>query len=105
MTQKTSLLLGAHMSAAGGLEKALNRGAAIGCTALQLFTQSNRRWHSKSPSNHEIQQFKRKQNELPIQQVISHASYLINLGTPHSDVHEKSLQAIHNELNRCRTLA
>ena len=45
--KKSRLLLGAHMSIAGGFEKAIERGTSIGCTTIQVFTKSNRQWHAK----------------------------------------------------------
>ena len=47
MKKQHSLLLGAHMSIAGKIALAIERGESIGCTAIQIFTKSNRQWHAK----------------------------------------------------------
>ena len=46
-TKKHRLLLGAHMSISGGLEKSIESGESIGCTTIQIFTKSNRQWNAK----------------------------------------------------------
>ena len=45
--KNNTLLLGAHMSIAGGFDKAIERGESIGCTTIQIFTKSNRQWSAK----------------------------------------------------------
>ena len=102
--KKEKLLLGAHMSIAGGLSEALIRGASIGCTAIQIFTKSNRQWAPKEPTQEEISLFAKTQKETGITQVIAHASYLINMGSPDPDIHRKSVIAATKELKVCEDL-
>jgi deoxyribonuclease IV len=104
MSIKKTFLLGAHMSTEGGREKALERGASIGCTVIQIFTKSNRQWLDKSITKEEGILFKKTQKECEVKYVIAHASYLINLGSPKPDVKSKSIMALTKELNRCHTL-
>lgn len=101
---KSHNLLGAHMSISGGVEKALYRGAEIGCNTVQIFTGSNRQWSSKEFSQDEINAFMNAQKETGINSVISHASYLINLGSRSHDIVQKSVQALEKELFRCAQL-
>src|SRR5581483_12395792 len=101
---KHNLLLGAHMSIAGGVQKSLYQGASIGCTAIQIFTDSNRRWHAKEFSQKDIDLFKQAQQETGITHIIAHASYLINMGSLSHDVLVKSVQALCRELNNCEKL-
>jgi deoxyribonuclease-4 len=101
---KEKLLLGAHMSIAGGLSEALIRGASINCTAIQIFTKSNRQWAPSEPSLHEIDLFKKTQKETGIISVVAHASYLINMGSPDPDIHRKSVVAATKELAVCEAL-
>lgn len=101
---KHKLLLGSHMSIAGGVEQALYRGAALGCTAIQIFTSSNRQWNTKEFSSESIMAFKQAQTETNITTVIAHASYLINLGSISAEIVQKSAQALHYELIRCNQL-
>ncbi len=102
--RKEKLLLGAHMSIAGGLSEALIRGTSIGCTALQIFTKSNRQWAPKEPTPEEINNFVATQKKTGITHVVAHASYLINMGSPDPDIHRKSVVAATKELQVCEAL-
>lgn len=104
MTKKQRLLLGAHISIEGGLEKAIERGASIECTTIQIFTKSNRQWFAKKITQEEIETFKKAQKKYSVTPVVAHGSYLINLGSPKKDVQEKSIKALTTELNRCDQL-
>lgn len=101
---KHKLLLGAHMSIAGGLEKAFIRAASIGCTTLQIFTKSNRQWAFQEPTTEERVLFTKTKKETGITSIIAHASYLINMGSPDSDIHKKSVIAATKELQVCEDL-
>ncbi len=68
-------LLGAHMSVAGGLDKAIERGQLINCAAIQIFVKNNNQWFAKPLAQEEIKRFKIKQKETGIF-VLSHAGYL-----------------------------
>ncbi len=98
-----SLLLGAHMSTSGGLEQAIIKGESIGCTAIGMFTKSNRQWNARDLTGVEIELFKTTQQRSTVQQVIAHASYLINLASG-NDIHAKSVQALIDEIKRCTQL-
>jgi len=104
MAHHTPILLGAHMSVTGGYYKALERGNTIGCTAIQIFTKSNRQWYAKAITPQESERFKEVQNSLDIQ-VIAHASYLINIGSDSTSTVERSIEALIEELERCDQLA
>jgi deoxyribonuclease-4 len=102
--QKQPLLIGAHMSIAGGYEKAIERGESIGCTAIQIFTKSNRQWGAKEITTEEASLFKKTAEQSSIRSIIAHASYLINLGSPDATVTKKSVTALIHELQRCDQL-
>jgi deoxyribonuclease-4 len=97
-------LLGAHMSAAGGLHNALYKGKEIGCTAIQLFTVSPRQWQPVQVDSAQVEAFERARQETGIQCVVSHAIYLINLASPDADTRRKSFHAYLTELQRCAAL-
>lgn len=103
-TQKKGPLVGAHMSIAGGLYKSIERGAVIGCTAIQIFTASNRQWHAKKPLKKDIDVFKEAWKTSPIRSVVVHASYLINIGSPKKEIADKSIKALIAEVQRCHDL-
>ncbi|WP_108624360.1 deoxyribonuclease IV [Candidatus Similichlamydia epinepheli] len=98
-------MLGAHCSASGGVDKACSEAASIGADAVQLFTSNQRTWKSRAPfSSEEICLWKKARMEAGIGCVVSHASYLINLGSEHDDVVEKSRIAFREEIIRCQSL-
>jgi len=101
---KHKLLLGAHISIAGGLEKALIRATSIDCTTLQIFTKSNRQWAPQEPTKEERILFSKTKKETGISSIIAHASYLINMGSPDPDIHRKSVIAATKELQVCEDL-
>lgn len=98
------LLIGAHTSTAGGLKNALLEGADIGATTIQLFTRNQKRWNNKPVEEIEAAEFKELQQELNIQKIMSHDSYLINLGSPDPEGLAKSRAAFTEELRRCHML-
>jgi len=104
MTKKHHLLLGAHMSVTGGMEKAFERGESIGCTTMQIFSKSNRQWKAKPISEAEAEAFIEAQKKSDIKPVMVHATYLINLATPEQAALHKSIQAVKEELARCAQL-
>jgi len=97
-------LFGAHMSVAGGVSKALDRGESIGCDTIQIFTRNNNRWASKPLDPVEVERFHVRVQETGIQPVFSHAAYLINLGSPQEELWEKSINAFIDELQRAEML-
>ncbi len=98
------MLLGAHMSIAGGVDTAIDRGASIGCTAIQIFTKNNNQWHAAKLKPEEIKTFLEKKEAQKIKCVFAHDSYLINLGSPKPDLHEKSVHAFKDEIDRAEQL-
>jgi deoxyribonuclease IV len=104
MLHQRKLLLGAHMSIEGGLHKAIERGIEVGCTTLQLFTKSNRQWHSKSLEKEAIELFKKTVQASSINPIVAHASYLINLASPNAATRKKSITALKKELDACDQL-
>lgn len=103
MTSK-KLLMGAHVSIAGGFDKAIIRGETIGAACIQIFTKSNRQWYAKPITNNDIVGFLAQQKDSSVQMVVAHASYLINLASTKTDTAQKSLQALIDELLRCEML-
>ncbi len=98
------MLLGAHLSTAGGVDKAFGRAQALDCTAFQIFTKSNRQWKAKPLDQETIDRYHQQQAETGISPVVCHASYLLNLGAPDETVWNKSLNALVIELERCELL-
>lgn len=97
-------LLGAHTSTAGGLHTALDRGEALGCDTIQLFTKNNRQWQARPLADEEIATFRARASETGLAPLVSHATYLLNPASPKPDIWGKSLSALAVELERCRQL-
>lgn len=99
-----SPILGSHVSAAGGVSTAFGRGQSIGCQTMQIFTRNQNRWDSKPLDPAEIEKWHAAAAETGIAPSISHASYLINLGSPDDELWEKSIDALVDELQRAEAL-
>jgi deoxyribonuclease-4 len=96
--------LGAHMSIAGGVDRALSRGQELGCEAVQIFTRSPNRWAARPLPAEEIVRFREEWQGSDIQCVFAHDSYLINLASPDSALWQRSVAAFHDEIERCQAL-
>ena len=96
--------LGAHVSAAGGVSKALSNAAALGCDALQVFVKNANRWQAKPLERAEIERFKEARTAQGCPPVVAHASYLINLAATNPEALRKSRVAFGDELERCHAL-
>lgn len=103
-TPADELLIGAHTSAQGGAHNALLEGQAIGATTIQFFTSNQKRWEGKPITNEEAALFKETAEATGIRSIMSHDSYLINLGSPNPDGLHKSQKAFKEELKRCQQL-
>ena len=98
--------IGAHTSAAGGVENAPLRAKEIGARAFALFTKNQRQWTAKPLSEQSIKAFKENLDKAEIapEHVLPHDSYLINLAHPEAEALEKSRQAFLDEMQRCEQL-
>lgn len=97
-------LLGAHVSIQGGPPTALPRGAAIGATALQIFTKTPNMWREPEITPAIAEAFRAAREEHPVGAIVSHDSYLINLASPDPALRAKSLAAFTGELRRSAAL-
>lgn len=103
---KSNKFIGAHVSAAGGVENAPIRAKEIGANAFALFTKNQRQWVAKPLSKESIAEFKSncQRYGYTAAQILPHDSYLINLGAPEPDKLEKSRLAFIDEMERCHQL-
>jgi deoxyribonuclease-4 len=98
------ILLGAHMSISDGIDNALFKGKDIGANIIQIFTANQRTWGYKRFSEEEIVCFKRAKEETKISHIMSHSSYLINLGSPQKELLMKSRKGMQEEIERSEQL-
>lgn len=98
--------IGAHVSAAGGVENAPLNAHEIGADAFALFTKNQRQWISPPLSEESIELFKQRCEEYNFkpENILPHDSYLINLGSPKAEGLEKSRKSFIGELQRCEQL-
>ena len=96
--------IGAHMSVAGGVSKAVDRAVAHGCEALQIFTKNANQWRARPLDPAEIKLFRQHIEQTGITPVVSHASYLINLATTFPVLREQSIAAFIDEIDRAEAL-
>lgn len=99
-----TLLLGAHFSIAGGMQKALYEAVSYQCNTLQIFTKNASTWKEKTLSEKEIKKFKNAKKETGIFKIISHAAYLINIAGIDKKKTAMSCDALKHELKRCDQL-
>lgn len=99
------ILLGAHMSIAGGVDKAIERGNQLSCTAIQLFTKNANQWRGKVLEEEEIGRFISLRKKSNISKLLAHDSYLINLASGSPALRIKSINAFIAEMERCRLLS
>lgn len=100
----TELLLGAHVSAAGGVPEAPPRAKAIGATAMQLFTKMANRWAERDCVDDECASFRQRLADSGVGPTMAHDSYLINLASPDAVLRARSIASFAAELRRCHAL-
>ena len=98
--------VGAHVSAAGGVENAVKNASLIGANGFALFTKNQRQWRAKPLSEKNISKFKEWMQIYGFspESVLPHDSYLINLGHPETENRKKSLEAFIDEARRVEIL-
>jgi deoxyribonuclease IV len=88
------MLIGAHVSNAGGLPRAVERGTERGCDAIQIFNQSPRMWRPTAYGEDDFAEFRDALADSPIEKVLIHAVYLLNCATEDPDMREKTLASL-----------
>ena len=91
-------LLGSHMSIAGGLALALERGRQAGCSVVQIFLRNQRQWTARPYADSEVREFRAAWRATGIRTVFAHANYLINLATPEPAEWRRAVDAFQDEL-------
>jgi deoxyribonuclease-4 len=92
------MLIGAHVSTAGGLEKAVERGRERGCRAIQVFNQSPRMWRPTAYSEEDLAAFRQTREGSGIEAVLIHAVYLLNCASEDREIRQKSLTSLTQSL-------
>lgn len=92
------MLIGAHVSTAGGLDKAIERGTELGCESIQIFNQSPRMWRPTKYGDEDFARFREAMDGSPVEAVVIHAVYLINCATTDKELRKKSLASLTHAL-------
>jgi deoxyribonuclease-4 len=88
------MLIGGHVSTAGGLQKAVERGAERDCSAIQVFNQSPRMWRPTAYDDEDFAAFREALKATEIEAVVIHAVYLLNCASEDREIRQKSLASL-----------
>jgi deoxyribonuclease-4 len=103
--KRSLLLLGCHVSVAGGLYRCFSRAEELGCTAVQIFTKSQRRWEWPPLTDEAVDQYRSARDRtVVVRFVCAHGSYLYNFASPFRENRERSISGLIDELSRCKLL-
>jgi deoxyribonuclease IV len=92
------MLIGAHVSSAGGLDRAVDRGEERGAEAIQIFNQSPRMWRPTKYTEDDFAAFRERLTRSPVESAYIHAVYLINVASDDQQVYRKSLESLTHAL-------
>jgi deoxyribonuclease-4 len=96
--------LGAHVSVAGGLPRAFERGGELGCTAMQVFVKNPSQWRGRELLEEEVTLFHQARAGWAGAVPVAHSAYLINLAAPDAEILARSRAGLGDELDRCARL-
>ncbi len=98
------MILGAHVSTAGGIHNAIENGTALHCDAIQIFLKNPNQWQGKPPTDAINEKFRSAWAETDLADVIVHDIHLSNLASPKINVLEKSIQAFREQMELAQVL-
>ncbi|MCD6236207.1 MAG: deoxyribonuclease IV [Thaumarchaeota archaeon] len=98
------MLLGAHVSISGSIDKAVDRAKKLGCTTFQIFTRNPRGWEAKPLKKKDVEMFREKFEEAGFKIAVAHMPYLPNIASPDRKTHQKSVRSLIQELKRTGAL-
>src|SRR5688500_11126256 len=98
------MLIGAHVSPAGGVSRAVERGVERGCHAIQIFNQNPRAWKPREYPTEEIEAFHAAMDGSEVEALLIHAVYLLNCATDNDDFRTKTLTSLTSSLRAGKEL-
>lgn len=101
---REEMLLGCHLSIAGGLEGVFSQAEALGINALQIFSHNARSWKMGELLPGEAERFRRRWRASRVEYIVIHTIYLINLASPEEGLYHRSIEAVVQELKRAAAL-
>ncbi len=97
-SKNSKMMIGAHVSMAGGLDKAIQRASNIGCNCMQIFSGSPRSWSRNLPTENDLNKLFSEKKKIDFKSIFTHALYLINLASPDNELKQKSINSLIHEL-------
>lgn len=98
------MVLGAHVSIAGGVQNAPQNGLDVTAECIQIFSKNQRQWAAKPYSSADIQAFQENYKKSGLRGVLVHGSYLVNVAATDQAIRDKSLAGLVDEVERCDQL-
>ncbi|MCF8885483.1 MAG: deoxyribonuclease IV [Nitrososphaerota archaeon] len=98
------MLLGAHVSISGTIDKAVDRAVELKCTTFQIFTRNPRGWKAKKLTDEEVEDFREKMKKYGFRVAVSHMPYLPNISSPQQQTFKKSVKSLIEEFERTNLL-
>lgn len=95
---------GAHVSIAGGVDKAVDRAAGSGCDCFQIFVKSPQQWAFPAMDDAQVERFRRRAGRLGLGPVVGHVSYLVNVASPDRALRDRSRACLLEEWDRAARL-
>jgi len=96
--------IGVHVSIAGKIDESIDRAAALGCDAMQIFSRNPSSWHVKPLKKNEVAEFRRKRKERDIYPILVHMPYIMNLATPKDSLWKLSIESYVEDIRRTDAL-
>ncbi|HRZ13907.1 MAG TPA: deoxyribonuclease IV [Candidatus Omnitrophota bacterium] len=104
MIQLDRMLLGVHVSIAGHIYEAIDRAAALGCTAMQIFPRDPRQWRKTRLKPEDIEEFRLRRRQSGMAKVFIHIPYLVNLASPYNILYKGSIRAAVQDMQEAAAL-
>lgn len=98
------MILGAHTSTTGGIHKAIQIGADLGCECIQIFVKNNLRWFAKPFTPEELAAWSNEMASGKVKSIFGHTSYLLNLAAPEGEKRDNSIKSLICEINLATSL-
>ncbi len=94
------MILGKHVSIAGGIDKAPARARELGCNALQVFSKNPRGWKARHLGEDEVEKITQNMDKYQMKKLVVHATYLINIASPNKELRKKSIDGLREDYYR-----
>ncbi len=98
------MILGVHVSSAGGISEAISRAKELGCNTMQIFSRNPQRWRESFLDKDDIAEFNKREERFKIRPLFIHIPYLVNLASPNPRLYQASIEAYIEDILEAHTL-